>query len=339
MKQAKLLSIFFALILLSGCASDGVSDFSAGETAGIYEGEFKIWDAETVRSLFLPDFDSLSEEDFTEFLEEDSSVRIKDGMHNTYFLYETVDDRELFFDAGVIMYDDGALENYRQYLNYGNIAANYTEERMREAYPLKEIEGLSSEEALKMAQDIIDSLEISDLAEPQIYTCTGTVMYDDLAFSYPNLEVPEGIPDKDVYYIYYPGAFEGHKFPTETTTWFKNRDYEGFYSIAEFIISTDGLEHFYTDYISENRKVDECTICTKSEAAETIQNSIGRAKEEGEVSFSDGVLTYVSDGDIETGTNKFYPAWQFLKTVDYEDGSGQFNRFYYVNAATGDLMD
>ena len=104
-----------------------------------------------------------------------------------------------------------------------------TKERYREHFKFCEIDGIASEEALIMAQEIVDGLGIPNLKEPQIFTCPGhTYVFDE----------DDIVEIKDSYYILY--------LADETKLY-----YDGKRGYAEFIISANGIVSFIANYICD----------------------------------------------------------------------------------------
>ncbi|MGN0649368.1 MAG: hypothetical protein ACI4KM_02945 [Oscillospiraceae bacterium] len=104
-----------------------------------------------------------------------------------------------------------------------------TNERYREHFKFREIDGVSSEHALAEAQNVIDNLGITNVEEPLIFTCPGHTY---------NFSESDIVDIKDSYYILYL-ADDSKPY------------YEGNRGYAEFIIYEKGIASFHTNYIIE----------------------------------------------------------------------------------------
>lgn len=331
-----------ALVLLTACTQNDSSNTSAPAenetTAYIYEGQYKMFDPDVIKEIFIPELDSLGDDDFD--LEHTKigtgSVRIDDPELGAglYHLYTLKDGSSLFWDAGTIVFENN-LEGECAAMNISKFEVTPTEEQVREEYPLWEIEGLSSEETLAMAQDIMDKLDIPYIGEPQIYTCAGEESYCDGINTYPT---------KDAYYVLYPTVVDGVKLPY-TYTYFSGMGWEGRYGYAQFLFSADGLEYFDAEWIFDYQRKENCRIISQEQAAEIMKNTIERASEIGETSISEGKLTYVANTDMNTGSSLLYPAWEFIKYYEMEfpsEGGSTvtkqcFQRIY-IDAQSGDIL-
>lgn len=331
-----------AIALLSACSqttpsTDSKLESAIETTAYIYEGQYKMFDADLIKQIFIPEFDSLTDDDFDSEQTRigTNSVRIKgESGQGLYYYYPLKDGRSLLWDAGTVWFVNNLDDNAAS-MNSSVFGVYPTEELVHEQYPLKEIEGFSSEQALEMAQEIVDKLDIPNIGQPQIYTCPGKENYWD----------GENFFDTcDAYYIFYPIEIDGAELPYEYTD-FQSVGWTSNYGFVDILISKEGLEYFDANEISDYREKESCAIISREEATEILSDTIGKATEIGGASFSDGSLTYVADSDRQTGKSLLYPAWKFLKTYKMyytlEDGSTMEQECYqyiYIDAQSGNLL-
>ncbi len=340
MKKARLLLAIVLLIMLSACSTvENVSQSDTNNQTSLYYGSYKIWDTDFVKQVFLSDYDNFSEDelDLENSLIGRDSVRIDDEQlgNGIYNLYRYKDGRMLFCDAGTIAYNRDT-NDMRCYMNISKFDIYPTIEPVKELYPRREIDGISSDEALKITSDIVEQLEIPCIGEPQIYTCTGTA-YDD--------EGNDLVPPKDAYYILYHSNINNTDLPYEFT-YFSSVGWEGNYGYAEFIVSADGIESADIQYIFDYQENDICSIIPHEEAVKILQNTVGRAAETGKTEYSSGVFTYIADGNSNTGESTLYPVWLFIKTTETEvtsgDGAVQPRKFFeriFVDARNGIVLN
>ena len=338
MKKAMLsvLTAAAALSVFSGCSSGREpSQNNDGETCPVYSGSYKIWDAGLAEQVFFPDCDSLTENDIEYSKLESDSVRIDDprlgkGLYN---LYRFKDGRELFCDAGTIVYNKD-VNDMHSYMNISKFDVYPSKDIVQEFYPLREIEGQPSDNALKITGDIVEQLEIPCLGEPQIYTCTGTACDDN---------GNELVPPKDAYYILYHASVDSIDLPYQYTN-FTGVGQNGSYGFAEFIVTADGLEYCDIQYIFDYQEKDTRSIISREKAVEILQNTVGRATESGKTEYSTGELTYIADANSETGESALYPVWLFIKSTEKESAPGDENakisyKRIFIDAQTGLVLN
>ena len=325
-----------ALSVFSGCSSGREpSQNNDGETCPIYSGSYKIWDASLAERVFFPDYDSLTENDIEYSKLESDSVRIDDprlgkGLYN---LYRFKDGRELFCDAGTIVYNKD-VNDMHSYMNISKFDVYPSQDIVQEFYPLREIEGQPSDNALKITGDIVEQLDIPCLGEPQIYTCTGTACDDN---------GNELVPPKDAYYILYHASVDNIDLPYQYTN-FTSVGQNGSYGFAEFIVTADGLEYCDIQYIFDYQEKDTRPIISREKAVEILQNTVGRATESGKTEYSTGELTYIADANSETGESTIYPVWLFIKSTEKESAPGDENakisyKRIFIDAQTGLVLN
>lgn len=338
MKKAMLsvVTAVAALSVFSGCSSGREpSQNNDGETCPIYSGSYKIWDASLAERVFFPDYDSFTENDIEYSKLESDSVRIDDprlgkGLYN---LYRFKDGRELFCDAGTIVYNKD-VNDMHSYMNISKFDVYPSKDIVQEFYPLREIEGQPSDNALKITGDIVEQLDIPCLGEPQIYTCTGTACDDN---------GNELVPPKDAYYILYHASVDNIDLPYQYTI-FTSVGQSGSYGFAEFIVTADGLEYCDIQYIFDYQEKDTRPIISREKAVEILQNTVGRATESGKTEYSTGKLTYIADANSETGESTLYPVWLFIKSTEKESAPGDENakisyKRIFIDAQTGLVLN
>lgn len=217
--QAIALSSF---VLLTACAQASAAEANFEQTAEaqISSGEADTFEEGTIEQTAQAQISSGKLHSFDENL-------VK-GVFNP----NGTDDVFLSIDAGKIMYFEKEEKNPGIYVAAMNVETYYdfeTKERYREHFKFREIDGITSEEALKTAQEIVDELGIPNLEEPQIFTCPShTYVFDE----------NDIVEIKDSYYILYL-ADENKPY------------YDGKRGYAEFIIFENGLVSFYANYICD----------------------------------------------------------------------------------------
>lgn len=250
------------LSALSGCSTGAEqSQNNGGDLCPLYSGSYKMWDADFAMQVFFPDYESLTENDIEYSKLDSDSVRIDDSQlgKGLYNLYRFNDGRELFCDAGTIVYNKD-VNDMRSYMNISKFDVYPSKEIVQELYPLREIENQSVDDALKITDEIVQRLEIPCLGEPQVYTCTGTA-YDDNG--------SELVPPKDAYYILYHANVGNTDLPYQYTK-FTSVGQSGSYGFAEFIVTADGLEYCDVQYIFDYQETETCSIISREKAAEIL---------------------------------------------------------------------
>lgn len=203
MKKFLQITALLSCVLLTACAQASAAEVDIEQTVEAEEqvssGELHSFDEDLVKSVINPD-----------------------GTDSVF----------LSIDSGKIMYFQKEENDSESHVAAMTVETYYdmqTKERYREHFKFREIEGITSEEALIMAQGIVDGLGISNLEEPQIFTCPGhTYVFDE----------DDVVEIKDSYYILY--------LADETKPY-----YDGKRGYAEFIISANGIVSFIANYICD----------------------------------------------------------------------------------------
>lgn len=340
-------------LILTGCAASsgpspepstssektpGYSENVSAEslTAHIYKGKSHLIDGDEIKQIFIPDYNELTSEDFEKRTINASGIVDENGKPLKHSYEVLKDGTVLSIDPSYIEYTNGKIGNVNDLgvygMNFSSFGVYPTPELLSRVYPFTEIDGLASQDALKMAQNIIDKLGLPDVGEPDIFTVPaekGRISIKD-----------DSVYDTQAsYYISYPVSLDGADLPRGNNIYFEEKNWYPYYGYIDINICAEGIYSFsardFSDYVIE----EDCAIISKEETEKIYSNTIGKAKDMVSYEVSEASLTYVGNTDTNTGDSELYPAWDIVRTqLDDSGAITEFSEHFFFDAQTGQLL-